>query len=65
MIIERFESGEWIEVDFEDLKKGDLFKMFNPDNGALYESDDNGSEFVAASDPYINDDGIFTINIEV
>ena len=32
-IVEKKVGDQWIEVEFEDLKKGDIFRMFDDDEG--------------------------------
>lgn len=58
-----FRNNEWVECEFTDLKKDDSFRMFD-DDGSIVEDDKGNTEFVALSDPYINDIGILEIEIE-
>ncbi len=62
--VERFVNGQWIDVDYTELRSGDQFKLFEPD-GTLVK---NGEEEVwkATSDPYIvvSEDGTETFGIE-
>lgn len=45
---ERFVDGKWTEVDFAELKKGDRFRMFVPNDGGVEE----GAQWIANSDAY-------------
>ena len=64
MIIEKFESREWKELMFKELKDGDKFRMLDPDTKDLFIGDDNKTEFIAMSDPYENEDGILTVSVK-
>jgi hypothetical protein len=46
-------NGEWVKAEFEEIKKGDTFRLLEPD-GKLVESNNGRTEHVAASDarPY-------------
>ncbi len=65
MIIELFENGKWVEIQFKELKKGDRFRMLDPDTKDLFISDKNNTEFIASSEPYENEDGILTVDIGI
>lgn len=51
---------EWYRKSFMDLKKGDVFKLFEPDGTSV--KDEKGQEVLfALSDVYKNPDGVDTI----
>jgi len=52
-IVEKKVGDQWIEVEFEDLKKGDIFRMFDDDEGKreICKTKKGETEFVADSDP--------------
>lgn len=50
--IQILKDGEWIETSHRELKKDDLFKMFETD-GTLLENADGGFIFRALSDIHI------------
>ena len=52
---ERKISDLWVEVKFEDLKKGNVFRLLEPSDGCLVKDASGESEFVAASDAYLED----------
>lgn len=44
-------GGTWEEIGFDELKKGDLFKLYDePKTGHVYE--DGNTIYVANSDPF-------------
>lgn len=48
-------------IDFKDLKKGNLFRLFDNDEPVI---DNNGfTVWKALSDAYLNDEGVWQINI--
>lgn len=60
--VEILKDGEWIEIEFCELKKDDIFRMFEPTGEEVY---DNNREniFVASSDAFAGENGVLTINI--
>jgi hypothetical protein len=57
-------DGEWKQVSFSDIKKGDTFRLYDeyPDKPVI---DARGSkEWIALSNPYSNKDGILTVDID-
>lgn len=55
-------NDKWINIDFMQLKKGDNFQLINPDGS--YHTDEYGkTDWVASSNPYLNEDGIPQIDI--
>jgi len=55
------ETNEWEDIKFEQLRKGDIFQLF--DNGIQVEDDAGYTRFQAISDAYLNDDDIYTVDI--
>lgn len=53
-------SGSWKEINFNELNKGDNFRLFEP-NGDEVIDEKGGNIFYSTSEPYKNDDGIWTI----
>lgn len=59
--------GEWIQVRFEELKKGDIFKLFDPPNYKpvkWYDQLGGQVKFRAMSDPFLNEHAIWTIECD-
>jgi len=53
-------DDEWVNIDFKDLKPNDRFQLINPDG--TYHTDGYGkTDWIATSNPYINDDEIYEI----
>lgn len=53
-------DGEWVNIDFRELKRLDRFQLINPDG--TYHTDEYGNtDWQASSNPYINNDGIYEI----
>jgi uncharacterized lipoprotein YehR (DUF1307 family) len=52
----------WETCNFNDLKKKDIFKMFEP-NGKIVKDTKGLKVFMASTDAFINENGIWTINI--
>lgn len=62
--VETYKNGEWAELEFMDLKEGDLFRMFEP-TGERVEGLDyfaGTNEWVCTTGPYLRDDGVWTVN---
>jgi len=64
MIIERLDNKEWKEIQFNELKDGDKFRMLDPDTKDLFIGSNNRTEFIADGSTYMNDDEIHTVNIK-
>ena len=48
-------------IEFEKLKDGDIFRIF--DDGERYVNKDDGNNvWIAVEEPYLNGDGIWTID---
>lgn len=60
MIQDRFARINGVKVDFEAVKKGDTFELFES-NGEQVITADGDSIFVAIGDAFKDDDGIWTI----
>lgn len=52
---------EWVGLLFEDLCKGEIFRLFEPDNTLV--TSDGCSTYMAISDSYV-EKGIWTVNCE-
>ena len=48
-------SEEWTEINFDELKKGDTFRMFNLDETPVKDLF-NRTEFVATTDAFMSDE---------
>lgn len=47
------ESGDWLDIDFMDIKAGDMIVLMEPDGAVVFSGK-------ASSDAYFNEDGIGT-----
>lgn len=52
----------WQDINFSDLKDGDIFSLFEP-SGEQVVGNNGEKEFIATSDAFLNDDGIWSVNI--
>jgi len=63
--IEMLENEEWKEVQFQELKSGNVFRMFEPDGkpvvGAIDEFEGTTS-WKVIRDPYLNEDNVLTVD---
>jgi len=50
-------QGEWIPIPFANLRNGQLFMLYESDGEPL-------GKFKATSEPYVNQDGVWTIKHE-
>jgi len=64
-VIERYNRivKMWFKVDLKDLREGNIFRIY--DNEKRYINRLNGSSvWIATGDPYQNDTGIWTIDLD-
>ena len=60
-IVEVYSNGIWIQTEFEDLRKGDRFRLFESDGERVV--DDKGrKEWIASSSPFMKM-GDWVVNI--
>ena len=57
---EVWKDGDWVEVPFMSLKKGDLFRLFESTGEPAHAA----GEWTAESDAYVGERGIGTIQIK-
>ena len=57
-------NGNWIGCEFEELKKGDRFRLFEPD-GTLVRDKESNYLFLATSNPWSVGHGNYSIASEV
>lgn len=61
--VEKFISGKgWKVINPETLKRGDLFRMFEP-NGTIVINNKFHGTFIALSDSFINGDGNWAVQL--
>lgn len=54
---------EWYRIPFDHVKSGDVFRLI--ESTGEFVVDENGkTEFIATSDPYQNEEGIWTVKCE-
>jgi hypothetical protein len=54
-------SNKWLDINFEDLKSGDEFRLYDDEDIVI---DKKGrSSWIASSNPYFNEDNILKIDI--
>lgn len=56
-----FKNNEWVDDEFVNLKCNDRFQIIQPD-GALHFDDCGNTDWIATSNPYLNQDGIYQID---
>lgn len=49
---QKTDDGEWKVTTIQELHKGDIFRMFEPDDGAPVKDIQGATEFIAGSEPY-------------
>lgn len=54
------EKDQWEKCEFEDLRHGDIALFFEKD-GTLVRNDDGEAAHYIFQDPYVKDDGIWTV----
>jgi hypothetical protein len=55
-------NGLWQSINFRDLNEGDNFRLYEPNGDAVV--DTKGNEvFYSTSEPYKNEEGIWTIDV--
>ena len=59
--VEILKDGKWIEIEFCELKKNDIFRMFEPTGEKVY-NDNRETIFIASSDAFVGENGVLTIN---
>jgi len=63
-VVEILTEGKWEEKEFKDLKKGDVFRLFDLDsngNKIQVESKEGVREFKAINDSYIGVYGVYEV----
>jgi len=60
--VEVKQNGEWTKTNMIDIKKGQTFRMFEP-NGDPVEDDDGCTVWTTDSNAYMNELGIPTVKI--
>lgn len=66
-ITEVLRGEDWVTTTFEDLKKDDIFRLFDPPEHkpVTWQYVMNGqTKFKAYSDPFLNEDLIWTIECD-
>lgn len=54
-------NGSWKNIEFSQLSKGDNFRMFEATGEEVVDNNSN-TVFYSTSEPYKNNDGIWTID---
>jgi len=54
------QNGEWVRVNGMDIKKGMVFKLYEPDGVTPVLHYDGGDIVIALADSYMNDNGVIT-----
>lgn len=58
-----FQNEQWEDIDPINLKSGMVFKMFEPNGSPVFNSATGLDILIATGNPYLNDEGIVTIQI--
>ncbi len=61
--VERLIKGTWLPCMLEDLHIGQVFRMFEP-SGEPVVGKHNSVEWIVTGNPYLNEQNIWTVNIE-
>jgi hypothetical protein len=61
-VLPNYSGIKWEKTHLIDLKKGELFKLIDPD-GTQVEHEDGRKEFIAKTNGYVNELGIPEIEI--
>jgi hypothetical protein len=62
-VVEILKDNEWVKVEFEDLRIGNIFRMLEY---GKYVKDERGlTEFEVTSDPALTEEPVFPINERV
>lgn len=56
-------TQQWKEIPFEQLRKGDTFRMFEPTGEPVLDENKNNI-FYANSDPYLTEEGVYGVSIK-
>ena len=56
-------NDKWLSSHFSEIKQGDIFRMFESDNGDKVVDAKGRSEFVAFSNARINEDGQWAVDV--
>lgn len=63
--VEIKKNGNWEEDHFSNVKTGDSFKMYHQDGTQFLYDQDGEDIYLAASDPYFDEDlGVWLIDIK-
>lgn len=60
--MEIFTESGWKEINFEELKAGNIFRMFNSDGTPVKDRDGN-KIFIAISEPFLTEDNVLAVEI--
>jgi hypothetical protein len=55
-----FKEEQWYDIKFSELKKGDKFRVFNP-NGQLVTDENGNTEFTASGVIQVDESGSLTV----
>lgn len=55
-------NGKWRETDFENIKAGDMFRLFESTGEPVTDKKGN-SNFTAKTDAHITGDGVYGVDI--
>ena len=61
-IIQVYDNGTWIQVEFDMLRDGDRFRLFDNSGNKIIDRKGRG-EFVASCSPFINKYGDLVVNV--
>lgn len=61
--VQRYKNGEWTDIEMEDLKKYDVFRMFEPSGEKVWRANEfkTHTVFVAVSNAH-ESDGIWGVS---
>jgi|LFRM01.1.fsa_nt_gb hypothetical protein len=55
-------DGKWKQINFENIRAGDIFRLFEP-TGETVVDDKGNDKFIAKTNAYLNKDGVYGVEV--
>jgi len=63
MKLEKLVDNDWEDTEMDTLVEGDIFRMFNPNDGEIFADEYGETEFYVLGDPYMHPEhNVLTVN---